>query len=110
MAQRSRTILAATGFTVAREYYINDAGRQMEILGVSTWMRYLELCGEIVPFPSNGYRGDYVRPLAQALKAREGERTARSGRQPRSCGVAGGCARGRQGESTSMPSSRAAAN
>ena len=67
-------ILAATGFEVAREYYINDAGRQMEILGVSTWIRYLELCGEIVPFPSNGYLGDYVRPLAQALKAREGER------------------------------------
>jgi arginyl-tRNA synthetase len=67
-------IMAATGFNVAREYYINDAGRQMEILGVSTWIRYLELCGETVPFPSNGYRGDYVRPLAQALKAREGER------------------------------------
>jgi len=67
-------LLAATGFTVAREYYINDAGRQMEILGVSTWLRYLQLCGETVPFPSNGYRGDYVRPLAQALQAREGAR------------------------------------
>ncbi len=39
-------LLAATGFAVSREYYINDAGRQMDILGVSTWIRYLELCGE----------------------------------------------------------------
>jgi arginyl-tRNA synthetase len=67
-------ILAVSGFDVSREYYINDAGRQMEILGVSTWIRYLELCGETLPFPSNGYRGDYVRPLAQALRAGEGER------------------------------------
>ena len=67
-------ILAATGCEVAREYYINDAGRQMEILGVSTWIRYLELWGESLPFPSNGYRGDYVRPLARALRDREGER------------------------------------
>ncbi|HTV78570.1 MAG TPA: arginine--tRNA ligase [Steroidobacteraceae bacterium] len=66
-------ILAATGCEVAREYYINDAGRQMEILGVSTWIRYLELWGESLPFPSNGYRGDYVRPLARALRDREGE-------------------------------------
>jgi arginyl-tRNA synthetase len=67
-------ILAATGFKVAREYYINDAGRQMDILGVSTWIRYLQLCGESVPFPSNGYRGDYVVPLAEQLLQREGER------------------------------------
>jgi len=67
-------ILAATGFEVAREYYINDAGRQMDILGVSTWIRYLQLCGEVLPFPSNGYRGDYVLPLAQQLKDAEGER------------------------------------
>ena len=65
-------ILAASGFAVAREYYINDAGRQMDILAVSTWLRYLELCGEVLPFPSNGYRGDYVRPLAQQLLDREG--------------------------------------
>jgi arginyl-tRNA synthetase len=67
-------ILAATGFEVAREYYINDAGRQMDILAVSTWIRYLELCGEVLPFPSNGYRGEYVRPLAQRLRDIEGER------------------------------------
>jgi len=61
-------ILAACGFEVEREYYINDAGRQMDILAVSTWVRYLELCGERLPFPENGYRGDYLLPLAQRLK------------------------------------------
>jgi arginyl-tRNA synthetase len=66
-------ILQATGFQVAREYYINDAGRQMDILAVSAWVRYLELCGERLPFPENGYRGDYVRPLAAALRERAGE-------------------------------------
>jgi len=62
-------ILAAVGFEVAREYYINDAGRQMDILAVSTWLRYLGLCGEELPFPQNAYRGDYVLPLAHKLKA-----------------------------------------
>jgi arginyl-tRNA synthetase len=61
-------ILAACGFEVEREYYINDAGRQMDILAVSTWVRYLELCGERLAFPENGYRGDYLLPLAQKLK------------------------------------------
>jgi arginyl-tRNA synthetase len=67
-------VLAATGFKVAREYYMNDAGRQVDILGVSTWIRYLQLCGESVPFPANGYRGDYVLPLAEQLLQREGQR------------------------------------
>jgi arginyl-tRNA synthetase len=67
-------LLAATGHDVQREYYINDAGRQMDILGVSTWIRYLELCGESLPFPTNGYRGDYVRPLAARLLELQGER------------------------------------
>jgi arginyl-tRNA synthetase len=66
-------ILSAVGFDVAREYYINDAGRQVEILAVSTWLRYLEICGEELPFPSNGYRGDYVRPLAEKLRAQVGD-------------------------------------
>ena len=70
-------ILAAAGFEVAREYYINDAGRQMDILAVSTWLRYLGLCGEELPFPQNGYRGDYVRPLAHQLKALVRERLRR---------------------------------
>jgi arginyl-tRNA synthetase len=67
-------ILSAVGYNIAREYYINDAGRQMDILAVSTWLRYLEICGEELPFPANGYRGDYVRPLAQQLHAKVGEK------------------------------------
>ena len=66
-------LLTAVGYSVAREYYINDAGRQMDILAVSTWVRYLEACGEQLPFPQNGYRGDYVRPLAQQLRSSAGE-------------------------------------
>jgi arginyl-tRNA synthetase len=65
-------ILTASGFKVEREYYINDAGRQMDILAVSTWVRYLEVCGERLPFPENGYRGDYVLPLARQLHAEVG--------------------------------------
>jgi len=57
-------LLAAVGFEVHREYYVNDAGRQMDILATSIWLRYLEQCGEVVVFPSNGYRGDYVREIA----------------------------------------------
>jgi arginyl-tRNA synthetase len=70
-------ILTATGYAAAREYYINDAGRQMDILGVSTWVRYLELCGEALPFPENGYRGEYLRPLAQQLRDDAGEQLHR---------------------------------
>ncbi len=66
-------LLAAAGHTVAREYYINDAGRQMEILAVSLWLRYLEACGETLVFPSNAYRGDYVLPVATQLRARVGD-------------------------------------
>lgn len=57
-------LLDAVGFDVHREYYVNDAGRQMDILATSIWLRYLEECGEILPFPCNGYRGEYVREIA----------------------------------------------
>jgi len=70
-------VLAAAGFDVAREYYVNDAGRQMDILALSTWLRYLELCGETVPFPGNAYQGDYVRDMARALHARHAARFRR---------------------------------
>ncbi len=67
-------LLEAAGFQVEREYYVNDAGRQMDILATSIWLRYLEECGEIVPFPSNGYRGEYVREIAFNLhKSSENE-------------------------------------
>ncbi|CAK0760608.1 Arginine--tRNA ligase [Gammaproteobacteria bacterium] len=60
-------LLAAVGFRVHREYYVNDAGRQMDILATSVWLRYLELCGEVFRFPSNAYRGDYVWDIAALL-------------------------------------------
>jgi arginyl-tRNA synthetase len=65
-------LLEAVGYRVEREYYINDAGRQMEILAVSTWLRYLEHCGERFPFPANGYRGDYIVAIGEQLFAAEG--------------------------------------
>ncbi len=60
-------LLQAVGFDVHREYYVNDAGRQMNILAVSVWLRYLELAGEELTFPSNGYKGDYVWDIAASL-------------------------------------------
>ncbi|MDP1601883.1 MAG: arginine--tRNA ligase [Legionella sp.] len=57
-------VLDAAGFAVSREYYVNDAGRQMNILAASVWLRYLTLAGEAVVFPTNGYRGDYVHTIA----------------------------------------------
>lgn len=61
-------LLEAIGWTVQREYYVNDAGRQMDILATSTYLRYLELCGQSLTFPSNGYRGDYVsNDIAQKI-------------------------------------------
>jgi arginyl-tRNA synthetase len=60
-------LLDATGHKVHREYYVNDAGRQMEILAASVWLRYLECFGEQFPFPSNGYRGDYLHPISNKL-------------------------------------------
>jgi arginyl-tRNA synthetase len=60
-------LLKAVGFDVHREYYVNDAGRQMDILATSIWFRYLEECGELVHFPSNAYRGEYVREIASDI-------------------------------------------
>ncbi|WP_019865378.1 arginine--tRNA ligase [Methylovulum miyakonense] len=65
-------LLAAVGFEVHREYYVNDAGRQMDILATSIWLRYLEECGEVLPFPSNAYRGDYVRDIARDIHQNAG--------------------------------------
>jgi len=65
-------LLAAAGFEVEREYYVNDAGRQMDILATSVWLRYLEECGEVLAFPSNGYRGEYVREIAFNLHKKAG--------------------------------------
>ena len=66
-------ILAAVGYDVEREYYVNDAGRQMNILTVSVWLRYLELCGETIPFPANGYQGDYIFDIAADIHREQGD-------------------------------------
>lgn len=66
-------LLEAVGYTVHREYYVNDAGRQMEILATSVWLRYLELVGEALRFPDNGYKGDYVWDIAATLHRDHGE-------------------------------------
>ena len=61
------SLLTAIGFDVHKEYYVNDAGRQMDILATSIWLRYLEECGELINFPVNGYRGDYIREIARKI-------------------------------------------
>jgi len=66
-------VLAAAGFSVHREYYINDAGRQMDILASSLWLRYLETFGEPITIPANGYPGEYLKPVAQKLRDVAGE-------------------------------------
>ncbi len=60
-------LLEAAGCNVDREYYVNDAGRQMDILGVSVWLRLMEQNGETISFPEAGYKGDYVGLIAAAL-------------------------------------------
>jgi arginyl-tRNA synthetase len=60
-------LLEANGCAVHREYYINDAGRQMDIIAVSVWLRYLEANGEQFRFPANGYKGGYVGEIAAQL-------------------------------------------
>ncbi len=71
-APASSNLLDANGYAVHREYYINDAGRQVDILAVSVWLRYLEACGEKFRFPANGYKGDYVREIAAELLQKVG--------------------------------------
>ena len=72
------TLLAYAGWDVTREYYVNDAGRQMDILATSAWLRYLELHNTRIPFPPNGYQGDYVRNMAMEMKIAHGDKYARS--------------------------------
>ncbi len=71
-------LLKATGFNVHREYYINDAGRQADVLAVSVYLRYLEVLGESVKIPSRAYPADYVSVCARALAEQEGRRFFRS--------------------------------
>ncbi len=68
------SLLKATGYKVHCEYYVNDAGRQMNILAVSVWLRYLELFGEKFDFPKNGYKGHYVIEIAEKIKEAYGDK------------------------------------
>ena len=70
-------LLEATGAQVDREYYVNDAGRQMDILATSTYLRYLELTGQTLVFPKNAYQGDYVKDIAKSIIAKDGAAHAR---------------------------------
>jgi len=73
------SILQAAGYTVQREYYVNDNGRQMDILAASVWLRYLELCGEQLHFPENGYRGDYIYNIAREIREETGDKWRHKG-------------------------------
>jgi len=66
-------IFDAAGFSVFREYYINDTGNQMHTLGKSVFLRYLELLRERIDFPEGCYQGDYIRALARGMIERHGE-------------------------------------
>ena len=63
-------LLQAAGVNVEREYYVNDAGRQMNILAASVWLRYLENRGATLVFPANGYQGEYIKDIAAGLASR----------------------------------------
>ena len=67
-------LLEAAGYQVTREYYVNDAGRQMNILAASVWLRYIESYFSDLIFPVNGYKGDYVHDIAATLKTEHGDR------------------------------------
>ncbi len=67
------SLMRAVGFEVDCEYYVNDAGRQMNILGTSVWLRYLETNDIKFDFPVNGYKGDYIYDIASSLKAEHGD-------------------------------------
>lgn len=67
------SIMEKAGYDVDREYYINDAGNQMEILGKSTLIRYKQACGEDVDLPENAYVGDYIKDIAREIKNEMGE-------------------------------------
>lgn len=71
-------LLQAAGVNVEREYYVNDAGRQMNILATSVWLRYLELLGATLAFPANGYQGEYIKEIASDLQARCGDSLQRT--------------------------------
>ncbi len=66
-------LLKANGYAVEAEYYVNDAGRQMHILALSVYLRYLDLAGSEVSLPANGYKGDYIWDIAATLHRENGD-------------------------------------
>lgn len=72
-------IFELAGYRVQREYYVNDNGRQMDILALCVWLRYLELCGERVAFPANGYRGEYIYDISRLVRAEHGDKWRHGG-------------------------------
>ncbi len=70
-------LLEVVGFNVDREYYVNDAGRQMHVLVTSIWLRYLSLFEDLPHFPEKGYKGEYVLNIAKQLQTIYGEKFKR---------------------------------
>ena len=66
-------IMKKAGYDLSTEYYINDVGNQMNFLGRSTWLRYRELKGEVIEFPEDHYRGDYIKDIAQEVIDQKGD-------------------------------------
>ena len=66
-------IMKKAGYDLSTEYYINDVGNQMNFLGRSTWLRYRELTGEVIEFPEDHYRGDYIKDIAQEVIDQKGD-------------------------------------
>ena len=73
VGQALANVLDAAGYAVDREYYINDAGRQMRLLGTSVFVRYQELFGRPAALPEDGYQGHYVKTVAEHVKAQVGQ-------------------------------------
>ncbi len=73
-------VLSASGYKVTREFYINDAGRQMELLGESVFARYRGLFGEAAEIPEDGYKGEYVREIASEIRGLKGDSLLRGER------------------------------
>jgi arginyl-tRNA synthetase len=68
VGQAVSDLLEAVGYNVVREYYINDAGRQMKLLGASVYARFQELSGRTEQFPEDGYHGAYITAVAERIK------------------------------------------
>ena len=74
-------VLAATGHEVHREYYLNDAGRQMNLLGESLWARYAQALGEAIEVPEEGYQGDYLIEMGKSLAEEKGDELFQQGKE-----------------------------